>query len=205
MTSNDIFREMGKIDASLVMDASPRQIYTKKAKGHFIKWTAAAACLCFAVAALAVTFMLNNDNRMIASYKGSTNSCYSTPAPGEYFCFTDVNEAREHYKGKNVTFLLGFSIFGTDTLTEEQLNAEYQRLAGLGYKLYRVEDHWTYYGHGQRRYIPIVVGAFTEEQLADFDVNPKYGYTFYFESNGDGSAIRVDEEDLITHFHTWHS
>jgi hypothetical protein len=40
----------------------------------------------------------------------------------------------------------------------------------------------------------------TEEELADFDVNPVYGYAFRFVSNGDSSSISVEESDLVTEF-----
>ena len=73
----------------------------------------------------------------------------------------------------------------------------------MGYKLYYIEDHWTYRGGGIKEYIPIVVGLFTEEDLNNFAVNEKYGYAFKFERNGDGSSINIDEKDVITDFESF--
>ena len=99
--------------------------------------------------------------------------------------------------------MVAFKVYiGNDVLEGEELEAEYQRLADLGYKLYHVEDHWTYRAGGVKEYIPIVVGLFTEDQLSNFEANEMYGYTFCFESNGDGSEITVDEENAIANFNT---
>ena len=65
----------------------------------------------------------------------------------------------------------------------------------MGYKLYYVEDHWTYYGDSQKKYIPVVVGLFTDEELDNFQASEKYGYAFHFETNGDSSPIKIDEDD----------
>ena len=122
---------------------------------------------------------------------------YPIPLPGECVFFYEVEQARKEYAGKDVQFLVAFKIYkdGKDEVSGEELDAEYQRLADLGYKLYYVEDHWTYRAGGVKEYIPIVVGLFTEDQLAN-------GYSFYFETNGDGSSIPIDEKDAITNFNT---
>ena len=120
-----------------------------------------------------------------------------------------VREAREKYEGKNVSFLLGFSIFKDDgektiELSEEERTAEYQRLISLGYKLYTAEC-WTYREKGEKLYYTVVVGCFTESELSLFTGNPEYGYMFDFVTNGDGSSISVKETDIITNFPTNYS
>ena len=129
---------------------------------------------------------------------------YPIPLPGKCIFYYEVEQAREKHMGKDVQFLVAFKVFkdGNDELSGDELDVEYQRLADLGYKLYYVEDHWTYRAGGVKEYIPIVVGLFTEDQLAAFKVNEMYGYGFYFESNGDGSSISVDEKNAITQFNT---
>lgn len=78
---------------------------------------------------------------------------------------------------------------------------EHERLISEGYELYTAEC-WTYQGEGEKSYYTVVVGYFTEDDLAHFSGNPEYGYLFRFARNGDGSSISVDEKDLITGFTT---
>lgn len=199
---------MNNIDDDLIVNAKS----TTKAKRK-ITWkqiSAIAACFCLLLTAvIAIPMTMDNgktpDGSVISKFNGVYgDSIIHTPLPGECFFFREVEEARKEYAGKDVKFLLAFDIFndGETEMTDEELNAEYQRLADLGYKLYYVEDHWTYYGKGEKKYIPIVVGLFTEEQLANFDANEKYGYSFHFQTNGDGSPIEVDEENAVTNFNS---
>ena len=115
-----------------------------------------------------------------------------------------MNEARKEYAGKEVSYLLSFDVFkgGEDRMSIEELSEEYQRLSDLGYKLYYVEDHWTYYGDNQKQYVPVVVGLFTEEELANFQASEQYGYAFHFETNGDGSPVSVEGESVVTNFNS---
>ena len=194
---------MNSIDDELIVNAKA----TNKAKRK-ISWkpiSAIAACLCLVLTAIICIPMMNNDGKIIANYKTGemVDAQYPIPAAGECIFFYEVEQARKEYAGKDVQFLVAFRVYnGNDLLEGEELEAEYQRLADLGYKLYHVEDHWTYRAGGAKEYIPIVVGLFTEDQLANFEANEMYGYTFCFESNGDGSEITVDEENAIANFNT---
>ena len=194
---------MNNIDDELIVNAKA----TSKAKRK-VSWkpiSAIAACLCLVLTAIICIPMMNNDGKIIANYKTGemVDAQYPIPAAGECIFFYEVEQARKEYAGKEVQFLVSFKIYnGNDLLEGEELEAEYQRLADFGYKLYHVEDHWTYRAGGVKEYIPIVVGLFTEDQLANFEANEMYGYTFCFESNGDGSEITVDEENAITNFNT---
>lgn len=210
MRKSRISETMQYIDSKFVDEANEYRTSNKPSR-HSIwrKWGTVAACLCLVVAAIiTVPNIIDGDaekkGSMIVNFKTTTDSSYAVPAPGEYFCFTEVNEARKEYAGKDVTFLLAFDVFKGDgeTMTMEELRDEYQRLADLGYRLYYVEDHWTYYGKGEKKYIPVVVGLFTEEELSDFKVNEKYGYAFHFETNGDSSPISIDEENVVTNFNS---
>ena len=178
----------------------------KKPTTHtWVKWASVAACFCLVLTAIICIPMMNNDGKIIANYKTGemVDAQYPIPAAGECIFFYEVEQARKVYAGKDVQFLVAFKVYnGNDLLEGEELEAEYQRLADLGYKLYHVEDHWTYRADGVKEYIPIVVGLFTEDQLANFEANEMYGYTFCFETNGDGSSITVDEENAITNFNT---
>ena len=194
---------MNNIDDDLIVNAKA----TNKAKRK-ISWkpiSAIVACLCLVLTAIICIPMMNTDGKIIANYKTGemVDAQYPIPVAGECIFFYEVEQARKEYAGKEVQFLVSFKIYnGNDVLEGEELEAEYQRLADLGYKLYHVEDHWTYRAGGVKEYIPIVVGLFTEEQFANFEANEMYGYTFCFETNGDGSSITVDEENAITNFNT---
>ena len=210
MRKSRISETMQYIDNKFVDEANEFRTSNKSFR-HSIwrKWSTVAACLCLVAAAIiTVPNIIDGDAKkkgsMIVNFKTNTDSCYATPAPGEYYCFTEVNEARKEYAGKDVTFLLAFDVFKGDgeTMTMEELRDEYQRLADLGYRLYYVEDHWTYYGKGEKKYIPVVVGLFTEEELSDFKVNEKYGYAFHFETNGDSSPISIEEENVVANFNS---
>lgn len=212
MRKNRISESMGNINQKFVNEATA---YTGEAKAirrpAWMKWGAVAACLCLVVAAMvAVPNLLDNNTvengSIISGFKTDSlvDTNYATPGPGEYFCFTEVNEARKEHAGKNVFFLLSFDVFNSngERMSIEELSEEYQRLANLGYKLYYVEDHWTYYGDNQKEYSPVVVGLFTEEELSNFKASEQYGYAFHFETNGDGSAVSVDEEDVVSNFNS---
>lgn len=210
MRRSRISETMQYIDSKFVDEANAYR--TANAPSHhprWRKWGMAVACLGLAAAAiLTVPTMFGGDavkyGSMIVNFKTSADSCYASPAPGEYFCFTEVNMARKAYAGKDVTFLLGFDVFkgNGESMRMEELADEYQRLADLGYRLYYVEDHWTYYGKGEKKYIPVVVGLFTEEELSSFKASEKYGYAFHFETNGDSSPICIDEDNLVTNFNS---
>ena len=194
----DILNRYFDIKADLAAKKKPK-------KRTWVKWASLAACFCLVITAIICIPMMNNDGKIIANYKTGeiVDAQYPIPAAGECIFFHEVEQARKEYAGKDVQFLVAFRVYnGNDLLEGKELEAEYQRLAGLGYKLYHVEDHWTYRAGGVKEYIPIVVGLFTEGQLANFEANEMYGYTFCFETNGDGSSITVDEENAITNFNT---
>lgn len=200
MTRKTISDAVSNISTEYIEKAADYTVTKKVRKPVWFKWAAMAACLCLVVAAV-LTFRTNSPT-IINEYNGGTSISYTeTPTPGEYYCYADVAEAREHYLGKNVTFLLAFELFGNSDISDTERNAEYQRLVDLGYQLYETEC-WTYSENGEKEYLNIIVGAFTEEELSNFDVNPNYGYVFYFASNGDGTGISVDESELITNYGT---
>lgn len=195
---------MNNIDDELIVNAKETRKTARKVSWKQI--SAIAACFCLILSAIIVIPLLNSNNGIISNYGGvSAGSMYRTPYPGECLFFSEVEKAREKYAGKDVKFLLAFDIFndGDTEITDEELKTEYQRLTDLGYKLYYIEDHWTYRGGGVKEHIPIVVGLFTEEELNNFAVNEKYGYAFKFERNGDGSSIKIDEKDVITDFESF--
>ena len=212
MRKNRISETIGNINQKYVNEATA---YTGEVKvvrrPVWMKWGAVAACLCLIVAAMVAVPNLFGDNAIkdetiISGFKSGSlvDACYATPVPGEYFCFIEVNEARKEYDGKDVSFLLSFDVFNRDgeQMSIEELGEEYQRLSDLGYKLYYVEDHWTYYGDNQKEYSPVVVGLFTEDELTNFKASEQYGYAFHFETNGDGSSVSIDEENVVTNFNS---
>lgn len=195
---------MNHIDDELIVKA--KETHKTKRRVSWKQIGAAAACFCLVLTAAICIPMLNSDGEIVANFKTGdyVDAMYPIPLPGKCVFFYEIEQARKEYAGKDVQFLVAFKVFkdGNDEISGEELNAEYQRLADLGYKLYRIEDHWTYRAGGVKEYIPVVVGLFTEEQLSNFATNEKYGYSFYFETNGDGSSIQVDEKDAITNYNT---
>ncbi len=201
MNANKFSDALGSIGENYVNEAVA---YTaKKKRNRWLKWGAVAACFCLLLSAAIAVPVMRKNNSIISKYgKVITDSNYRYPLPGECIFFREVEDARKEYAHKNVKFLLAFDVFNSESnkLEGEELKNEYQRLADLGYKLYYVEDHWTYRGKGEKEYIPIVVGLFTEEQLANFNANEKYGYWFSFRTNGDSSSIEIDEENTVGKF-----
>lgn len=206
MTGVQLYEALGEVNGEYVRQAREG---VKAKRPPRRGWAAAAACLC-AAAALAAWGLRPVGNlvdtyttAIVSGYPGNTGSQYTVPRPGEYFCSVDVQEAREHYAGKDVVFVLAFELFKDGSVqpgvTEEERRAEYRRLAELGFTLCEAEA-WTYRGEGEREYYTVVVGAFTEEQLAGFPVSPEYGYHFHFVYNGDHSSL--DGDQLITAFET---
>lgn len=138
----------------------------------------------------------------VTEYKagGQISSSYKTPENGEYFCFMDVEAAREHYKGKDAVFVLAIDIFSDEgEATEEQKAAEYKRLKELGYTFYEIET-FSYEGEGVKMPESVLLVQMTDGELEAFTPSPEYGYAFRFVHNGDGSAIDFDDAVKINDF-----
>lgn len=168
------------------------------------RWCA-AACLC--LAALGTVLYAGRiapsddeaeNNQIVPGYdRVESIDQYLPPRAGEYFCFVEVNAAREQYAGRDVKFLLEMDVFQNgEQVAAGSLGGEFKRLAALGYDLRLVnlqeqdEDliiTW-----------PIAVGLFTEEQIRNFPVNSEYGYAFRFPTNPDGTPVQIEEPNLIT-------
>ena len=128
--------------------------------------------------------------------------CYAAPKPGTFFCFMEVNAAREQNKNDPDTkYLLKMDVFNEQGIVSaEQLQAEYARLEQAGIRFFEC-DYWTYVGaQGQKEYRTEVLGLFTEQDLANFTPLAEYGYAFSFLINGDSSAIEWNENSSIKNF-----
>lgn len=204
MTGEQFFEVLGEVDGGYVSEARAE---AGRRRPPWRRWAAAAASLCLVVGVVFAVRILGGAGSpgIVSGYHSSKSGSYVCPTPGTYFCYVDVDEARAHYAGRDVQFLLAFDLFkgedGNVRVSPEELSAEYQRLADLGYQFYEAEA-WTYRGAGDKEYYTVVVGLFTEEQLAAFPASPDYGYAFHFVHNGDSSAIRISEDDLVTGFET---
>jgi hypothetical protein len=199
MNAKKFFYAMGAIDTKYVDEALN---YKKKTKRPgWIKWGTMVACLVLIVSGIFMFCTTHNGMKMISQY--GTNSKYSkypVPSAGEIIYEIAIREAREKYLGKDVTYLLAFQVFeNEEILSGDKQAEEYQRLIAEGYELYMAES-WTYQGKGEKKYYPVVVGCFTEDQLSSFKNNPQYGYFFYFATNGDDSGISVNQNNFITDF-----
>lgn len=202
----------------------------KKRKQKLVKRTAAAlSCVCIAVLA-AVVFSQNiasdtagskNSNAngsavsedgnktsaelktvTVTEYKsgGDSSTDYRAPENGDYYCYMDVEAAREHYRNKDAVFVLAIDIFSDeDAATEEQKKAEYKRLEELGYTFYEIES-FTYEGKGIKVPETVLLVQLTDGQLEAFEPSPEYGYAFRFVHNGDGSDIDFDKAEKVNGF-----
>lgn len=202
MTEERILNVLGNVCECYIEEAAPVERIRKRS--GWLRLAAAVACICIA-AALAVLFLTDSSSGrfVISDYKSGSEGCYITPEPGEVIFEIPVREAREKYTGKNAVFILSFSINNgeKEELTGDALNDEYERMISEGYELRMVKR----YAYGGDEYDNVVVGYFTEEQLADFICDPRYGYLFYFVRNGDGSPLRVDDSDAVTDFPANHT
>lgn len=139
---------------------------------------------------------------VVRGYESEAEVSYRAPSPGEIRWTIEVQDALDAYAGQDAAFLLTFDLFqadggGVTEATDDMRQAEYARLAALGYALYET-PRWTYGGAGEKVWQSVVVGYFTAEELAAFAGNPDYGYMFRFAENGDGSGVYPAEEDRIS-------
>ena len=180
----------------------------RRAAPGWHRWRA-AACLCLVTASVLLAthnlpmkeradgIQYTSGSTIIKNFQVTGEACYKAPDPGEYFCFIEVNAARERYASRDVKFLLEMDVFQNgEQVAAGSLGGEFKRLAALGYDLRLVnlqeqdEDliiTW-----------PIAVGLFTEEQIRNFPVNSEYGYAFCFPTNPDGTPVQIEEPNLIT-------
>lgn len=125
---------------------------------------------------------------------------YLSPSPGEYYCFMEVNDARDYYEHRSdVQYLLAIDVFTQDRQVDgEELAAEYQRLSELGIAFYQLTP-WEYQGeNGEKIEYQEIAALLSESQLQDFPVNKQYGYSFRFVTNGDSSPVGFDEQQAVT-------
>ena len=176
----------------------------RRAAPTWRRWCA-AACLC--LAALGTVLYAGRiapsgdeaeNNQIVPGYNQVENGDrYMPPRAGEYFCFVEVNAARERYAGRDVKFLLTMDVFQNEKqVAIGDLGGEFKRLGALGYDLRIVNREEQ---EGDEIIVwPEVVGLFTEEQLQGFPADPAYGYMFSFPVDADGSLIRSDDPAVIT-------
>ena len=204
MKKEDFSLVLGDIRDDFIAQAHQPGRARKSAAPAWRRWCA-AACLCLVTATavlltaryLPVQEMADGNyntapGTIVNAYQHSGEACYKTPDPGEYFCFVEVNAAREHYAGRGVKYLLKMDVFQNgEQMAAGSLGGEFKRLAALGYDL-RLVNLQEQDGDVVTTW-PIAVGLFTEEQIQNFPVNPTYGYTFSFPADLDGTPIRLDD------------
>ncbi len=209
MNSEKLLEAIGELPERMIRDAE------RAKRRNWIGWIAAAACLCvgiFAVAHIlpkqaesparkdaadaALAERPQGEPMVILDGSDYVNSqtevCYATPEPGEVQLFMEVRDALESSRGTDVRLFLHIALFDADgvPLAEEsdETIAEAQRLASLGYEVGWYEA-WTYQGAGEKVPYSFLYGMFTPEELENFQASPAYGYSFFFQFNGDGSPV----------------
>ena len=211
MTREQMMIHMELLDETFIAEASPehaKKIKGKRVRRAVLRIGSIAACLCLLISVLFFRqSMMSSDTGttpdIVSSYTIKMSNSYTSPENGKFFCVRDVNAARVHYAGQPVEFLLKVDMFVDRHFLEskEALDAEYRRLSALGYAFYEVEA-WTYEGEGDKRYYPVIVGVFTEEQLQNFPAHPGIGYVFSFVDNGDGSSVTFSKSSAISMYQT---
>ncbi len=122
------------------------------------------------------------------------DSSYAAPGPGGCLYFTEVGKAMEEYAGTDVRLFLAIDLFPAEDqteVTEEEIQAEAERLPTLGYRI-GYSEAWTYRGQGEKVPYSFLSGLFTVEELESFKASEDYGYAFRFAHNGDGSTVTPD-------------
>ncbi|MBE6657520.1 MAG: hypothetical protein E7604_03655 [Ruminococcaceae bacterium] len=193
---------MDLLDEKWIAEADPanaKKIRNKRMRQTILHLGSLAACVCLIVMLLHQAMT----PEIITFYKSNKNASYTSADPGEYYCFHAVNAAREQYAGKQVQFLLAIDMFSEGHVLSpgEIMDEEYKRLSALGFSFYEAEA-WTYEGKGVKKYYPVIVGLFTEEDLQNFPAHPEIGYAFRFVTNGDGSALDFSKDKIVSVYHT---
>lgn len=208
MKKEDFSLVLGDIRDDFVARAH-EPVRPRRAAPNRRRWCA-AACLCLVTATavlLTARYLPLKDykdgdtnyfpSQPLTNYQIGVEACYKAPDPGEYFCFVEVNAARERYAGRDVKFLLTMDVFQNEKqVAIGDLGGEFKRLGALGYDLRIVNREEQ---EGDEIIVwPVVVGLFTEEQIRNFPVNSEYGYAFRFPTNPDGTPVQIEEPNLIT-------
>lgn len=195
---------LGDIRDDFIAQARQPARARRSAAPAWRRWCA-AACLCLAALGtvlyagrIAPSGDETENNQIVPGYNQVENGDqYMPPRAGEYFCFVEVNAAREQYAGRDVKFLLTMDVFQNEKqVAVGDLGGEFKRLAALGYDLRIVNREEQ---EGDEIIVwPEVVGLFTEEQLQGFPADPAYGYMFSFYVDTNGNLIRSDDPAVIT-------
>ena len=205
MKKEQISDALNMLNDDIIEDTSKVRTAKKKSRVP-LRWCAAAvACLILIAGGAFMLHQTHDGIKVISHYDSNSAGCYVIPSNGQIMYERAVEEARDRYSGKDVTFLLAFNLFeNEENVSEEKREEEYRRLISDGYKLYSAE-RWTYQGKGEKKYYTVVVGCFTEDELANFKSDPSYGYFFHFAKNGDSSPISIHQDNRITVYATNHS
>lgn len=204
MKKEDFSLVLGDIRDDYIVQAHEPARPRRSAVPAWRRWCA-AACLCLAAlgtvlyaARIAPSGDEAENNQIVPGYNQVENGDqYMPPRDGEYFCFVEVNAAREQYAGRDVKFLLTMDVFQNEKqVAIGDLGGEFKRLGALGYDLRIVNREEQ---EGDEIIVwPEVVGLFTEEQLQGFPADPAYGYMFSFYVDTNGNLIRSDDPAVIT-------
>ena len=195
MRGKEMLEAVGYIEASLIEKGENT---TKKI--HWQRWAAVAASICLLLLGI-VKILLTP--AIVSYYPSDISGSYAIPAPGEYHFVTEVMEARKHYTGRSVQYLLAVNMFDAngEPIVGDAKDAEFQRLSSLGYRFYEVEK-WTYQGKGEKKYYTVIAGLFSEKDLQNFRPAADIAYSFYFITNGDGSQVQFSEKDAVKAYPT---
>lgn len=202
LTRDNILLSLTDIDDAYILESENVTSRTRFRPRHrrrlFMAATTLAAIIFLAYIGLSI--LRDDTGIVISQYDDSIkNTSYPYPAPGEMIFEMPVTDARLHFKGKPVHFLLGFKFYEEDNSfpKESDMALEYRRLTKAGYDLYQTEV-WDFENGKDKRTMPVVVGLFTEEELKNFNANEKYGYHFYFVTNGDNSPLTFTDATMTS-------
>lgn len=199
MNSNQIYKAIGDADDKL-LERSERKAVRRPV---WIRWGAAAACLCLLAAGSVALHgqrapvSTETPSVVISSYaSGQPGSIYAPPENGKTLFFTEVQAALDANTGKDATYFVSVDIYRDGVSLDpagSEVQAELQRLSENGCQV-GFATGWTYQGEdGEKADMSYAAGYFTAEQLERFPASADYGYAFSFATNGDGSAVSPDQ------------
>ena len=126
-----------------------------------------------------------------SGYQSDTAACYAFPEPGLKIYAIEVWAAMEDHMEDQDRLFVGIHLTEGETFLNpesEEVLEELVRLTELGYEVGWYENS-VYQDAGEKVPEKYVYGLFTARELEALPADGRYGYFFYFNTNGDGSPV----------------
>lgn len=220
MKSEDILFALGETEDKFVLEGAKKK---SKAKAVWIKWTAAAACICLAVlGAVGIARRSSNEPKWPVEqiYLGTASTTEATYIETAVIKKWDEKTLTEKYNGldfeereyhisfrgdlpleeERVGGLLGSGLLMGDdvyTGTVHTASGEIWEIAGISPECavaVKVEDEPGWYVYENNWYYPATLGQLTED--LDYENNVSFGGATFYLLKDDGSHSEIRFEDF---------